>query len=430
MKSSRYASPRLVACHECDSLYRLRPLRPGEHSDCTRCGSRLAGRRKNGVQRAAAFFLGGAVLFFVANFFPFLSVDAGGQQNTVRLWTAVSQLAADGGLGIAVGVAFFLLVAPLIFVIGNLYVLLPLLAGRSAPGSARVARFVTTMEEWAMVEVFFVGALVSLLKLGALAKLGFGAGFWALLVFVPCIAAARSILARHELWARLAAAARTSSPSADVAHSDLPSAAARGLACCHACGLVTPSSAHHCPRCHAALHLRKTDSVARTFALTAASLLLYFPANFLPIMEVGGIQGTESNTILGGVVTFWHHGSYLVAAIIFTASVLIPVAKLIALFWLCHVTRARRKRPPTNADALTVTKVYRLTELVGRWSMVDVFVVAVLVATVQLGGLMQIRPGGAALAFAGVVVLTMLAALSYDPRLVWDRVVSPEKSPA
>ena len=431
MESSRYASPRLVACHECDALYRLRPLRPGEHSDCKRCGSRLAGRRKNGVQRAAAFFLGGAVLFFVANFFPFLSVDAGGQKNTVRLSTAVSELAVDGGLGVAFGVAFFLLVAPLVLVVGNLYILLPLLAGRSAPGSARVARFVRTMEEWAMVEVFFVGVLVSLLKLGALATLGFGVGFWALLAFVPCIAAARSILARHELWARLAAAAHTPSPSTDVPHSDRPSAAARGLACCHACGSVAPVSGDrhdNCPRCNAALHLRKQDSVARTFALTVASLLLYFPAMFLPIMAVGGIQGTEANTILGGVVTFWHHGSYLVAAIIFTASVLIPVAKLIALFWLCFVTRAQRKRQPTEADAITVTKVYRLTELVGRWSMVDVFVVAVLVATVQLGGLMQIRPGGAALAFAGVVVLTMLAALSYDPRLVWDRVTSPEES--
>ncbi len=370
------------------------------------------------------------MLFFVANFFPFLSVKAAGQENTIQLWTAVSTLAEGGGLGVAVAIAFFLLLAPLIFVLGNLYILLPLLVGRSAPGSARIARFVTAIEEWAMVEVFFVGVLVSLLKLSALAKLEFGAGFWALLIFVPCIAAARSTLDRHELWARLAAASRTSRPPAEVPHSNLPSAAARRLACCHTCGSVAPTSGHHdpCPRCRAPLHLRKPDSITRTFALTFASLLLYFPANLLPIMAIGGIQGNKVNTILGGVITFWHHGSYLVAGIIFTASVLIPVAKLIALFWLCYTTRAQRTLPPTQADALTATKVYRLTELVGRWSMVDVFVVAVLVAAVQLGGLMQIRPGGAALAFAGVVVLTMLAALSYDPRLVWDRTTAPENS--
>jgi len=382
------------------------------------------------VQRATALFLGGAVLFGVAIFCPFLTVGAGGQGNTVHLWTAISQLAEEDGVGVAMAVALFLIVAPLILVLGNLYLLLPLLLGKAAPGSSKVARAVTTMEEWAMVEVFFVGVLVALLKLGSLAKLGYGEGFWALLAFVPCITAARSVLERHELWARLSAAADFHRPQSHVPPSDLPSAAARGLACCHTCGSVATAASHHspCPRCSTSLHLRKPSSLARTLALTVASLLLYFPANLLPIMDVSGIKGTGASTILGGVVTFWHHGSYLVAAIIFTASVLIPVAKLIALFWLCHITKAQRKRPPTNADALAATKVYRLTELVGRWSMVDVFVVAVLVATVQFSGVMQIRPGGAALAFAGVVVLTMLAALSYDPRLVWDRATPDENS--
>lgn len=195
-------------------------------------------------------------------------------------------------------------------------------------------------------------------------------------------------------------------------------AAARGLATCHWCGKVQPIEAGHCARCHASLHLRKPHSVQRTWALTLAAAILYIPANLLPIMKADRIGGGEANTILGGVVMFWEHRAYPIAIVIFTASVVIPILKLLAIVTLCSAAK-RCTRPRA------MTRVYRLTELVGRWSMVDVFVVAILVAVVQLGSLMSIEPGPAALAFAGVVVLTMLAAMSFDPRLVWDAAGGP-----
>ena len=195
---------------------------------------------------------------------------------------------------------------------------------------------------------------------------------------------------------------------------DIPTAAERGLALCHACGNVAPVDQHRCPRCHASLHLRKRDSLMRTWALMISAALLYLPANLLPVLDVeSSVKGTQKSTIISGVIQFWQEGDYPVAMIIFTASVLIPILKVVSLVWLCLAT-GHGNRP------VGTTRLYRITEFIGRWSMVDVFVVAILVGVVQLGAVMTIRPGAGALAFAGVVILTMLAAMSFDPRLIWD----------
>ena len=191
------------------------------------------------------------------------------------------------------------------------------------------------------------------------------------------------------------------------------SAAARGLARCEVCAMVSPVEAGHCPRCHSRLHLRLGESLQRTWALTIAAFLLYFPANLLPILRINSVTGDSASTIIGGVIQFWQQADYPVAIIIFTASVMIPVLKIISIVTLCLA--ARSGRHPRH-----MTRLYRVTEFIGRWSMVDVFVVAILVAVVQLGSTISIHPGAAALSFAGVVVLTMLAATSFDPRLIWD----------
>jgi len=196
----------------------------------------------------------------------------------------------------------------------------------------------------------------------------------------------------------------------------VPTAASEGLASCHICGKVSPVDLGHCPRCLAALHLRKPNSLARTWALIFASMALYVPANIMPIMTVQGIRGTQTNTILSGVINFWNMQAYPVAIVIFVASVLIPILKVTALIWLCLAADGRVAASPKS-----LSRIYVITELLGRWSMVDVFVVAVLVCLVRLGALMTITPGPAALCFSGVVILTMFAAMSFDPRLIWDR---------
>lgn len=195
----------------------------------------------------------------------------------------------------------------------------------------------------------------------------------------------------------------------------MTSAALNSLANCHVCGKLTNISVVHCPRCGTRLRFRKPDSIQRTVALVITACILYIPANVLPIMYTDQLGKEYQATIIYGVIEFWEGGSYLIASVIFLASIFIPMTKIVTLFWLCwsvskkSVTKQKQR-----------TKIYGITEFIGRWSMIDVFVVAITVALIHLGGILTIRPGAAALAFAGVVIVTMIAARSFDPRLIWD----------
>ena len=170
-----------------------------------------------------------------------------------------------------------------------------------------------------------------------------------------------------------------------------------------------------CPRCGSPLHARKPNSLSRTWALVVAALILYIPANTLPITITTSLGVRQSDTILSGVIYFMQSGSWEIAAIIFIASVFVPLAKLITLVYLLASVQLRSTRRPRDRTGL-----YRLTEMVGRWSMVDIYVVTILVALVKLGAIATVEAGPAAVYFAAVVVITMFAAESFDPRLIWD----------
>ena len=194
-----------------------------------------------------------------------------------------------------------------------------------------------------------------------------------------------------------------------------------GLLNCHDCHLLVeaPQGEGHehgcCPRCGAALHLRKPNSLARTWALVCAATILYIPANVLPMTVTSALGTTQADTIMSGVIYFIHSGSWEIAAVIFIASVFVPLAKLLILVTLLITVQFRSTWRPKDRTAL-----YRLTEMVGRWSMLDVYVVTILVALVKLGAVATIEAGPAAVFFAAVVVITMIAAESFDPRLIWD----------
>lgn len=190
-----------------------------------------------------------------------------------------------------------------------------------------------------------------------------------------------------------------------------------GMVSCHCCHLLcrrvaAPSS---CPRCGTLLHSRKPNSITRTCALVIAAIVFYIPANILPITHTTSFAGVQSDTIMSGVIYFVHSGSWPVALIIFVASVFVPLLKLLILIILMISVRFRWKWRPVDR-----TRLYRLTEAIGRWSMLDIFVVTILVALVHFGSLANIEAGTGALYFAAVVVITMFAAESFDARLIWD----------
>ncbi len=194
-------------------------------------------------------------------------------------------------------------------------------------------------------------------------------------------------------------------------------AAALDLASCHVCHQLSAAENAKCWRCGAVLHVRVPASVQKTAALLVTALLLLLPANLLPIMYTEQFGKATASTIVGGTLLLWEHGSYPIAIVIFVASVLIPLGKIFALAWLCWSVHRR-----SDARPLDRTRLYRATEFIGRWSMIDVFVVAILAALIQLDGLLTVRAGAAGLAFAGVVIVTMLAAHAFDSRLIWDEI--------
>jgi len=200
-----------------------------------------------------------------------------------------------------------------------------------------------------------------------------------------------------------------------------------GLVACSDCHLlsrmITPESGQVllCPRCGGELHQRKPNSIAKTWALLLTAVIFYIPANVLPMTVTSTLGNVSSDTIMSGVIYFIHSGSWEIALVIFTASIFVPFMKFLILTFLLLSVQFRSRWHPRDRTVL-----YRITEAVGRWSMVDVYVVTILVALVKLGILVDIEAGPAAIYFASVVVITMLAAESFDPRLIWDVVEDNE----
>jgi len=200
-----------------------------------------------------------------------------------------------------------------------------------------------------------------------------------------------------------------------------PTAARSGLMSCHACHQLSriPAAFNRgdaiCPRCGAPLHLRKPNSISRTWALLIAAYILYIPANLLPVMTVISFGKGEADTILSGVKELIHAGMLPIALLVFFASITVPVLKLLTLTYLLLSVQYKSQWRPRER-----TKLYRITEVVGRWSMIDIFMISILIALVKLDAVATIEPGAGAISFAAVVILTMFAAMAFDPRLIWD----------
>ncbi|WP_175907907.1 MULTISPECIES: paraquat-inducible protein A [Burkholderia] len=199
-----------------------------------------------------------------------------------------------------------------------------------------------------------------------------------------------------------------------------------GAIACHACGLLCRSAMSagndglhpktlRCPRCRAVLHARRPDSITRAWAFLIAALVFYIPANLLPVMYTEILGSGGENTILSGVVEFWQSGSWGIALVIFVASVAVPCTKFLAIATLLVTTRRQSQWAMRER-----TRLYRMVELVGYWSMLDVLVVAIVCALVKFDALAEIEPRAGILFFGMVVILTMLSAMHFDPRLIWD----------
>ncbi|WP_368165508.1 PqiA/YebS family transporter subunit [Aeromonas sp. R6-2] len=398
------------ACEECDQLIPAAELRPGEASHCPRCGHTMVRCHSHPRLRPLAYGLATLIMFLLANSFTFMSFSSHGLGREMTFLQTITALVDAGYLFLAVVLSLTLIGFPLVY-IGSLMLVVWRLDKNLHPGAVRsLGRALCRIRPWLMVDVFLIGVLISLVKLMGMADIAMGGGFWAFVGYTLMLIKTISTLDIHWLWLHLFGPVEVT-----LAEDEERTAREANLIGCHVCGALGSGEQAHCARCGSRLHSRKPASLQRTLALLMTATILYIPANLYPIMDTVFLGDTSPSTILGGVMLLWGLGSYPIAAVIFLASVVVPLAKLIALYWLCWQTHSGRIRDP-----LARLRLYRMTEFVGRWSMIDVFVVAILAGLIRLDNLMTIYPGPAAISFAGVVIITMIAAMSFDPRLIWD----------
>jgi paraquat-inducible protein A len=427
--------PGLRECHDCGKLLRMPPFRPGADLRCPRCDAVLRRGRERPLDTALALVSACLPLYGVAALAPFLTLTLLGQVRDSRLGTGAAGFAEDGFWQLSAVVALCVVALPLLRILLRLAVLCGLRLSRPPSWLFVLFRWHERSGSWAMLEVFLFGALVSYTRLVDLASVGIGPAAYGLGLLVLALAAADATFAPQAVWEALERRGCTRArrdgpppdgqppgPGAGDGSGRAPGRRRIGCRCCHLLSEAEPG--RPCPRCGAALQRRKRDSAARCWALVLAAAILYVPANWFPVMEIVSFGRGGPHTILGGVVEFVETGFWPLALIVFLASVAVPLLKLAGLAAMLLGVRRR------SAGGLRGrTRLYRFIEAVGRWSMIDVFVVAVLVSLVRFGALASISSEVGAACFAAVVVLTMLAAEAFDPRLMWDAAEEPAGSP-
>ena len=363
--------PSNVICQACGQVHSYRPLTVRQVATCSRCNTVLYRNRPHMMESVLALTLAGLLLFMISNFWPLLGLRTQGIEQELHLLGA-SVAFWDQGYPI---VAFLLVLNLVIFPLFELLSLLVITLTIRYRWRPQVAGFLfhwlRELRPWGMLEVFMLSILVSVVKLGDVATLIVDAAFWAFAGLIVVMAAATATLEPSTVWRELE---------------------------------VEPPA-----------RIVRTNSIEVTWALLIAATILYIPANVLPIMSVYMLGSGQPDTIVSGVFHLWDSGQWPLALIVFFASIVVPLMKLITLsFLLITIQRQSRWRQQERM------RLYQIIEYLGRWSMVDVFVIAILVGLVQFGNLARVEANAGSFSFAIVVVLTMLAARTLDEHLIWD----------
>jgi paraquat-inducible protein A len=418
----------VAICEGCDAVYRHPHLRTREVASCLRCGTELERHRGNQATNLLPLAVASLILFAIANLFPIVEIELGGLHSQTTLAGAVVVLSGEGLSLVALLVLATTLLFPLVQLCILCYLLVPLQRGTRPAGFSILVRMLQTLRPWGMIEVFLLGVLVAIVKLAGLASVIAGPALWAFAALTVLLTQVVSFNPRA-FWEMAFKPPEGTGPDEPPPGMPLSrtgryvTAVELRLCECHHCGACWSEAqdGEPCGRCGTHLRSRKPDSIRRTWAFLMAAAIMYLPANLLPVMITQSLLGTEQDTIMSGIIYFWVTGSYELAAVVFTASFLVPLFKLAALFLLALLAQRR-----SDWRRYQRAQLYRLLELIGRWSMLDVFVVSLLAGLVRLQGFAEITAAAGIAAFASVVVLTMLSSICFDPRLTWEGDNVPE----
>lgn len=411
-------APFLRECPHCGLLQRVPGLPPSAVARCPRCRSVLRRHRTDPMGWPLAMAGTALALLLIVALLPFMDLRLLGNDHTTTLVTGPVALEQDGLVPLAALVLATTLIAPVARMLALAWVLAGLRLRQPPRHLGAVFRWVERLRPWSMVEVFLLGVFVAYTRLVDLARVDVGIACYAMGGLMVVMALADATLDHEAVWEALpprGEAPRTTATVAAPVPTRGPSAARAGLVGCQHCALVCAAGDSCCPRCGGDLPARKPHSLSRTTAYLVAAAALYIPANILPVLTLTRLGQGHPSTIIGGAIELLQLGMWPLALLVFFASITVPLLKVASLAMMLVTTRARSAWWLRGRTCL-----YRVVDFIGRWSMIDVFVVSILTALVHFGFLAQVYPGPGILAFASVVVLTMLAAMSFDPRLMWD----------
>lgn len=406
----------LRECPGCGMFQMVESLAPRRMARCPRCNTLLRRTGADPVATAFALNLAAVGILGISCATTMLTVSKVGMVHSATLFSGPQGLRSHGLAELAVVVLFTTIAAPILKLFMTLYVLTGLRMAVPPLHLRVVFAWVERLRPWSMIEVYLLGVAVAYVKLSALVNIEIGVALYALAVLLVTMIAADAALDSQGVWERID---RRALPLATLPHAAEPASyGAAGAIGCRTCGLVSLPLApgeSECPRCGSRLHRRENDSIQHCWALSLAAMVLYLPANYYPVLTLQQLGAGSPSTILGGVKELLESGMYPLAALVFFASVAVPILKLISLIVLLVSTQTGSMKRLRDRTVL-----FRIVSAIGRWSMIDVFMISILVALVQFGAAVTIDPGVGALAFAGVVVVTIFAAESFDPRLMWD----------
>ncbi|MBU5376839.1 MAG: membrane integrity-associated transporter subunit PqiA [Pantoea sp.] len=399
-----------MLCPQCDLMVKLPDVPQGSRASCPRCHSVLTANWPEPRKRPTGYALAALFMLLLANLFPFITMKVAGLSSQISLLEIPRVMVSEDYSSLATLFLAFVQAIPALCMLTII-----LLVNRiPMPVSLRLglARILFQLRSWGMAEIFMAGVLVSFVKLMAYGDIGLETSFWPWCLFCLLQLRAFQCVDRRWLWEQIA-------PLPPLPHAPEKgvSGLEQGLRSCPCCTAILAADHPDCPRCGVIAAPRRKHSLQWTLALLFTSLMIYIPANMLPIMVTETLGTPYPSNIMAGVILLWSDGSYPVALVIFIASIMVPSLKMLAIGWLCWNASGRGQR-----DSERMHLIYEIVEFVGRWSMIDVFVIAVLSALVRMGQLMNVYPATGALLFALVVILTMIAAMTFDPRLTWDRV--------
>jgi paraquat-inducible protein A len=396
-----------VGCPCCGLSLSIPTLTPGESALCPRCKQHLVRIETHPLDTPTAYAIASLIIMAIVYTQLYMSIDLFGIHVELTIPYMVATLAQQDYSLLAEIMFFLTFGSPVLFLLLCLYVYTGLRYQQVLPGMLYATRTLVRLRHWIMVDVFYIATLVSYIKISGMAQIHFGLAFWFMMVLAILLIRTSQGVPEH--WIFYQIQRLTGNDPILQTHN-------AHTINCNYCLFKQSDTQNVCNVCGSYLSQRKPLSLSISMAFLLAAIIFYIPANLLPMMITRSPGTNLASTILDGIEYMWNDGDVLIAVVIFSASMAIPVLKILSMLILLY---SATYRPLMSARKLTV--LYRITESIGRWSMIDIFVVIILMSAFS-SPLAQVTPGSATIYFCAVVILTMISALSFDPRLIWDEV--------